>query len=315
MNSDNDRDDIQSDTTHIPYENDDNIVRIQVPDKVQKWDASDDDLFYPMYFHTPSVLDVVCEFCGGEDDEDCLLLCDGCNNGFHTYCLTPVIDSIPEDEWYCSRCTPFISILREIQSDEESDVQHADNEVTLNQENSNSQNTSDNCRATSAKTKASSHRGPGFRRRRMKPTRTSFFLDGLRNQRSSFQRSVSSTHNPELSEKEPLGPRYYLRPRGKNCLFDLNFPSEPTTTGLEDDDDSQSDFYVKAFMEDFGHKCSDGESSSGADIELGKMFPSKRNRELMELEDDLKRESEARLKKQQQDLDRIARVKRRRIQL
>ena len=30
-----------------------------------------------------------CQVCGRSDDEDCLLLCDGCDKGYHTMCLTP----------------------------------------------------------------------------------------------------------------------------------------------------------------------------------------------------------------------------------
>jgi [histone H3]-trimethyl-L-lysine4 demethylase len=32
------------------------------------------------------------------------LLCDGCDNGYHTYCLDPPVKTIPERDWYCSRC-------------------------------------------------------------------------------------------------------------------------------------------------------------------------------------------------------------------
>jgi len=33
-----------------------------------------------------------------------MLLCDGCDYGYHTYCLEPAIKSIPERDWYCNRC-------------------------------------------------------------------------------------------------------------------------------------------------------------------------------------------------------------------
>ena len=33
------------------------------------------------------------------------MLCDGCNMGFHTYCLTPPLHSVPEDDWYCDTCS------------------------------------------------------------------------------------------------------------------------------------------------------------------------------------------------------------------
>lgn len=49
--------------------------------------------------------DTFCEICGGSDREDRILLCDGCDRGYHTYCLNPPLENIPdEDEWYCPDC-------------------------------------------------------------------------------------------------------------------------------------------------------------------------------------------------------------------
>ncbi|XP_034542513.1 PHD and RING finger domain-containing protein 1 isoform X2 [Notolabrus celidotus] len=45
-----------------------------------------------------------CEVCGGSDREDRLLLCDGCDAGYHMECLTPPIDSVPVEEWFCPEC-------------------------------------------------------------------------------------------------------------------------------------------------------------------------------------------------------------------
>ncbi|KAK0409561.1 hypothetical protein QR680_004620 [Steinernema hermaphroditum] len=33
-----------------------------------------------------------------------LLYCDNCPSSYHAYCVTPPLDSIPEDEWSCPRC-------------------------------------------------------------------------------------------------------------------------------------------------------------------------------------------------------------------
>ncbi|XP_046407495.1 uncharacterized protein LOC124172100 [Ischnura elegans] len=46
-----------------------------------------------------------CEVCGSGDREDSLLLCDGCDRGYHLDCLTPPLTSVPIEEWFCSRCT------------------------------------------------------------------------------------------------------------------------------------------------------------------------------------------------------------------
>ncbi|XP_076135214.1 E3 ubiquitin-protein ligase UHRF1 [Alosa pseudoharengus] len=46
-----------------------------------------------------------CHVCGVKQDPDKQLLCDECDMAFHTYCLNPPLESIPEDEdWYCPDC-------------------------------------------------------------------------------------------------------------------------------------------------------------------------------------------------------------------
>lgn len=47
-----------------------------------------------------------CSVCGGIDDEDLIILCDGpgCTNEIHMYCLTPVITAVPEGDWFCEAC-------------------------------------------------------------------------------------------------------------------------------------------------------------------------------------------------------------------
>lgn len=45
-----------------------------------------------------------CEVCRDIRDEHLLLLCDYCDDGYHTYCLQPKIEQIPEDVWCCPEC-------------------------------------------------------------------------------------------------------------------------------------------------------------------------------------------------------------------
>jgi len=33
-----------------------------------------------------------------------MLLCDGCDNGYHTYCTVPPIEVVPEGDWFCKDC-------------------------------------------------------------------------------------------------------------------------------------------------------------------------------------------------------------------
>ena len=54
----------------------------------------------------PDLLSVACEHCGGSDDDEHMLLCDGCGGGFHLYCLRPPLSEVPKvAEWFCAGCT------------------------------------------------------------------------------------------------------------------------------------------------------------------------------------------------------------------
>jgi bromodomain adjacent to zinc finger domain protein 1A len=43
--------------------------------------------------------------CKKNDNEDLTMLCDGCNVACHIYCLDPKLDAVPQDAWYCAKCT------------------------------------------------------------------------------------------------------------------------------------------------------------------------------------------------------------------
>jgi len=49
---------------------------------------------------------VFCKVCDGGSDENLLILCDKCLRGYHIYCLSPPIASVPAGDWFCGRCTP-----------------------------------------------------------------------------------------------------------------------------------------------------------------------------------------------------------------
>lgn len=40
-----------------------------------------------------------CQFCQSGESEDKLLLCDGCDRGYHTYCFKPKMENIPDGDW------------------------------------------------------------------------------------------------------------------------------------------------------------------------------------------------------------------------
>ena len=42
-----------------------------------------------------------CLKCGHDDDHSNLLLCEGCNDEYHTYCLNPPLRNVPSGDWFC----------------------------------------------------------------------------------------------------------------------------------------------------------------------------------------------------------------------
>lgn len=51
-----------------------------------------------------SIMKAFCQLCHAGDDEDSLLLCDGCDKGYHMYCFRPRMTAVPDGDWYCFEC-------------------------------------------------------------------------------------------------------------------------------------------------------------------------------------------------------------------
>uniref|UniRef100_A0A8D0GHR7 Bromodomain adjacent to zinc finger domain 2A n=1 Tax=Sphenodon punctatus TaxID=8508 RepID=A0A8D0GHR7_SPHPU len=51
-----------------------------------------------------SVVKVTCVVCRKGDDDENLLLCDGCDRGCHLYCHRPRMNEVPPGDWFCSIC-------------------------------------------------------------------------------------------------------------------------------------------------------------------------------------------------------------------
>lgn len=47
----------------------------------------------------------ICQVCGDWQDAAKMLLCDGCDEGYHIYCLNPPLAEIPEGDWFCPYCS------------------------------------------------------------------------------------------------------------------------------------------------------------------------------------------------------------------
>ncbi|CAH4037870.1 unnamed protein product [Pieris brassicae] len=64
----------------------------------------------------------VCEICARSDNEDTMLLCDGCDLGYHMQCLTPPLTEVPATEqWFCPNCDIF-DVMDFIDIEEVSDL-------------------------------------------------------------------------------------------------------------------------------------------------------------------------------------------------
>ncbi|KAJ1636109.1 hypothetical protein T492DRAFT_835545 [Pavlovales sp. CCMP2436] len=57
-------------------------------------------------------IETCCAQCGGSDDDARLLLCDTCNEAYHTFCLwEPLSDAqIPDGDWHCEDCRMSVGV-------------------------------------------------------------------------------------------------------------------------------------------------------------------------------------------------------------
>lgn len=52
--------------------------------------------------------------CGRGDEDEKLLLCDGCDDNYHTFCLIPPLTDSPKGNWRCPKCVAEVRVQTEI---------------------------------------------------------------------------------------------------------------------------------------------------------------------------------------------------------
>uniref|UniRef100_A0A673B4N0 [histone H3]-trimethyl-L-lysine(4) demethylase n=1 Tax=Sphaeramia orbicularis TaxID=375764 RepID=A0A673B4N0_9TELE len=57
-----------------------------------------------MQKHGTMVDQYMCLVCGSGSAEDRLLLCDGCDDSYHIFCLIPPLHDVPKGDWRCPKC-------------------------------------------------------------------------------------------------------------------------------------------------------------------------------------------------------------------
>ncbi|KAK7410637.1 hypothetical protein VNO78_01582 [Psophocarpus tetragonolobus] len=80
---------------------------------------------YGHCWYCPSCL---CRVCLNDQDDDKIVLCDGCDHAYHIYCMNPAQTSIPSGKWFCRTCDAGIQAIHQAKKAYESNKQRRNEE-------------------------------------------------------------------------------------------------------------------------------------------------------------------------------------------
>ena len=141
---------------------------------------------------------VRCRICRRNKDDDRLLLCDGCNSGFHLYCLRPPLYAIPRGDWFCASCKPPTrpaagNAVSAANGDTNNRRQrrHADSEAEEGEDDAEESGVSDREASQSSSTEEEDEEEGGEIRRRLRSLRSSKNVKGASKKKPRTARSTS----------------------------------------------------------------------------------------------------------------------------
>ncbi|KAI8851941.1 hypothetical protein BC829DRAFT_431085 [Chytridium lagenaria] len=70
---------------------------------VERKVAGDDDNMIDDYASDEEEEVTACMICSNSENEEAMLLCDGCDQGFHSFCLG--LNAVPQGDWFCYMCS------------------------------------------------------------------------------------------------------------------------------------------------------------------------------------------------------------------
>ncbi|KAL7304867.1 hypothetical protein TKK_0002673 [Trichogramma kaykai] len=75
-----------------------------IPNTKESKKASNKTRGIKMTYEFDPLAKYICHNCGKGDNEENMLLCDGCDDSYHTFCLLPPLSEIPKGDWRCPKC-------------------------------------------------------------------------------------------------------------------------------------------------------------------------------------------------------------------